>query len=118
MHYLARKALFRETNEENLNRLFNLMLEDENGSHIIKKWMKPHAVDLVCDLVHDEMDQAKPSGLYMTTNNTTPEFIESWDINDIMDPVANVVTPTRSAVLDAATETKSATRKSNRHKVS
>ncbi|KDR79155.1 hypothetical protein GALMADRAFT_93006 [Galerina marginata CBS 339.88] len=67
--------------------------------------MTPHAVDIVCGLVNEEMEAAKPS-LYMTTAQTTPEFIEGWDINTIMDPIAKDITPTWSSVLYAATEPK------------
>ncbi|KAF9486497.1 hypothetical protein BDN70DRAFT_794191 [Pholiota conissans] len=67
--------------------------------------MAPHAIDFVCESVHEEMEAAKPY-LSMTTAQTSPEFIESWDINAIMDPIARDITPMWTAVLNAATESK------------
>jgi hypothetical protein len=51
--------------------------------------MAPHAVDIVCDL-NEEMEAAKPN-LFMTTAQTTPEFVEGWDINVITDPIPYLV---------------------------
>lgn len=102
-HPSARDALFHRKNEDNISKLLTAILNDEKGSRIFKKWMAPHAIDLVCELVNKEMEAAKPS-LYMTTAQTTPEFVEEWDINKIMDPVAKEITPTWSSVLLAASE--------------
>jgi len=101
----ARTAFFRRTNEDNICELLSTILEDDKGSRIFKQWLVPHAVDIVCDLVSNEMEAAKPS-LFMTTAQTTPEFIEGWDINKIMDPIARDITPTWTSVLHAASEPK------------
>lgn len=49
---LARTAFFRRTNEANICELLSTILEDDKGSRIFKKWMVPHAVNIVCDLVN------------------------------------------------------------------
>ena len=67
--------------------------------------MVPHAVNIVCDLVNEEMEATRPN-LFMTTAQTTLEFIEGWDINTIMDPITKDITPTWSSVLHAASEPK------------
>ncbi|KAF8895085.1 hypothetical protein BD779DRAFT_1608810 [Infundibulicybe gibba] len=66
--------------------------------------MHPRAVNLICDTIHKEMEEAKPR-LRMYTNDATPEFIAGWDIHSIMEPVAQECTPVWSHLLDAATET-------------
>ncbi|KAF9559706.1 hypothetical protein CPC08DRAFT_750799 [Agrocybe pediades] len=48
------------------------------------------------------MEAAKPM-LRMSINDVTPEFIEQWDVNPIMDPVA-AVTSMWTSILYAATE--------------
>ena len=48
------------------------------------------------------MEAAKPM-LKMDLKDVSPEFLEQWDLNSIMDPVVSV-TPTWSKVLHAATE--------------
>ncbi|KAF8232968.1 hypothetical protein L208DRAFT_1269353 [Tricholoma matsutake] len=73
--------------------------------------MQPHAVDFVCDTVHDEMDAAKPK-LYMSTIEVNPDFISTWDINSLMEPIASDTTPIWSHILEAATETRVAKEKS------
>ena len=102
---LACDAFFCQTNEDNICHLLSRILEDEKGLRIFKKWMAPHAVDIVCDLVNKEMEATKPS-LFMTTAQATPGFIEEWDINKIMDPISKNIMPTWSSVLHAASEPK------------
>ncbi|KAF8151360.1 hypothetical protein B0H34DRAFT_822387 [Crassisporium funariophilum] len=105
IHARLGKAFFRQTNEENICRLLDFIMDNKKGAAILREWMRPHAIALVCDQVHDEMEAAKPF-LRMTTAETSPDFIESWDINSIMDPVSNNITPVWTAVLTAATEPK------------
>lgn len=100
------EAFFRQTNAANIAHLLDLIMANVKGASILKEWMRPHAIDLVCATIHDEMESAKPY-LRMTTAETTPEFVESWDINKIMDPISKDITPTWSAVLVAATDPKS-----------
>lgn len=38
--------------------------------------------------------------------DVTPEFISTWDINSIMEPIAEKETPAWSKILNAATESK------------
>ncbi|KAH9174559.1 hypothetical protein EDB89DRAFT_1848821 [Lactarius sanguifluus] len=64
--------------------------------------MSPHALRLVCEKVHVEMEAAKPH-LRMNTTDVSPEFIEHWDIHQIMEPLA---TPILRTVLEAAGESK------------
>ncbi|KAF8804754.1 hypothetical protein BYT27DRAFT_7225339 [Phlegmacium glaucopus] len=62
--------------------------------------MVPHAINIVCDLVNDEMEAAKPR----------------WDINKIMDPIAVDITPTWSSVLHAASEPRGSREKGSRNR--
>ena len=102
---LACIAFFCQTNEDNICQLLSTILEDDKGSRILKKWMVPHAVNIVCDLVSEEMEATRPN-LFMTTAQMTLELIEGWDINMIMDPITKDITPTWSSVLHAASEPK------------
>ena len=72
--------------------------------------MGPHALKIVCDKIHKEMEAAKPD-LKMSTKEVTPEFIKNWDINAFMDPIAEKTTPTFTAVVIAAMESKVSTLK-------
>ena len=77
----------------------------EKGSAIFEDWAGPHAIQIVCEKVHQEMEAAKPD-LKMNTKNVMPEFIARWEINTLMEPIAQDITPTLMAVLMAATESK------------
>lgn len=98
-------AFFSARNAEKLTKLMSMI-----WNHVRLQRVKPHpfidiAVETVCNTIHQEMDLAKPH-LAMTLKDVTPDFTEKWDIATIMGPLASGVTPTWTAVLDAATETK------------
>ena len=100
-----RKSLFTENNREQLKDMLTRILTDKKGWELTRNWMLPYAIDIVSEEVHCEMEDAKPS-LRMDTKDVTTEFARSWDINQIMGHVAEKITPTWSAILDAATESK------------
>ena len=61
-------------------------------------------VDLVCDIIHDEMENAKPK-ISMAIHEIMPEFVSEWDINRLMEQIS-LDKPVWTTVLEAATETK------------
>lgn len=91
---------------------FDSILEDDKSRYPFKKWLRPHAIELVCEDIHREMEAAKPH-LLMTARDVTPKYIEEWDLGSTMDEVAQI-TPVWTAVLDAASETKADTRKGDK----
>ncbi|KAF8219473.1 hypothetical protein L208DRAFT_1550107 [Tricholoma matsutake] len=100
-----RTAFFTDAHSSKLRSLLELIWNNKKGCSHMKEWMKPHAVDLVCDIIDDEMDSARPK-LSMTTQEITPEFISQWDINGLMDQINSDTTPVWTRVLEAASETK------------
>ncbi|KAH9037504.1 hypothetical protein EDB85DRAFT_2086035 [Lactarius pseudohatsudake] len=97
-----RNALFSPTNRESLIGLLDRLIQDDKGRPIFEEWVFPHALRLVCKEVHVEMEAAKPH-LRMYTSDVSPEFIENWDIHQIMGPLR---TPILRSVLEAAGESK------------
>ncbi|KAH9017399.1 hypothetical protein EDB84DRAFT_1276558 [Lactarius hengduanensis] len=97
-----RNALFSPTNRELLIGLLDRLIQDDKGRPIFEEWVFPHALRLVCKEVHVEMEAAKPH-LRMYTSDVSPEFIENWDIHQIMGPLR---TPVLRSVLEAAGESK------------
>ncbi|KAF9537103.1 hypothetical protein CPC08DRAFT_552875 [Agrocybe pediades] len=65
-------------------------------------WIKGNGRKHICKIVSKEMDAAKPM-LKMNISEVTPDFIERWDVNSIMGPVA-AATPMWTAILHAASE--------------
>lgn len=100
-----RTALFSPQNRASLIKLFDTLVKDVKGGPIVTSWMSSHAIHLVCEKVHKEMENAKPS-LRMSTGDVTPEFIEQWDIHKIMKSVSEKTTPTFTTILEAAGESK------------
>jgi hypothetical protein len=98
-------ALFVLRNRDALVGLMDMLVQDKKGRPIVTKWMFPHALNLVCEEIHSEMEAAKPS-LRTNTGNVTLEFIEQWDIDKIMGPVAKEITPTLRTIIDTAGESK------------
>ena len=99
-----RDAFYKEHHSHRLHNFLNILWKSEKGSKYLKDWMCPHAIDFTCDAVHNEMDAAKPK-LYMSTTEVTPDFISTWDINSLMEPIASDTTPIWSCILEAATKT-------------
>jgi hypothetical protein len=98
-------ALFSPRYRESLLGLLDRLLKDDKGRPIVSEWMFPHGLHLVCEKIHTEMEEAKPH-IRMGMADVSPEFIERWDIHKIMVPVADDITATLTAVLDAAGESK------------
>ena len=85
-----------------INDLLNLLWNNKKSRPFFGDWFKDHGIDHICNLIAREMEAAKPM-LKMDLKDVSPEFLEHWDLNSIMDPVVSV-TPTWSKVLQAATE--------------
>jgi hypothetical protein len=85
--------------------LLNKLVDSERFSSVMHEWMKPHALNLICKMVDQEIESSKPD-LKMSTAKVMPEFIEQWDITKLMGAIAQK-TPTWSVVLQAATESRS-----------
>lgn len=100
-----RKTFFTDGNSLRLWGLLDILWKNEKGRRHMKEWMKPCAVDLVYDIIHDEMEDAKPK-LSMATHEITPEFVSEWDINGLMEQISLDTTPVWTMVLEVATETK------------
>jgi hypothetical protein len=98
-------AFFSPANRDSLLELLDKISTHEKGSPIFEAWVSPRALNIVCEKIHKETEAAKPD-LKMSTKEMTPEFIENWDINALMDPIAEKITPTLTAILVAATESK------------
>ena len=98
-------AFFSPSNRGSLLNLLDNISTHAKGSPIFEDWVGPRTLEIICNKVHKEVEAAKPD-LKMSTKDVTPEFIENWDINILMDPITEKITPTFTAVVVAATESK------------
>jgi hypothetical protein len=98
-------AFYGTTHRARIHQLLDTIWAHPKGKSLLEDWMRPHAIDLVCETVHREMEAAKPF-LKMGVNEVTPEFVSNWDIRETMEPIAINTTPMLSRVLHAATQPK------------
>jgi hypothetical protein len=76
-HFSSHHAPF--YNSDKFKDLLRLFWESEQSSSVMKDWLRPHAVHLVCDQIHSEMECAKPY-LHMSSKDVTLDFFSNWDI--------------------------------------
>jgi hypothetical protein len=74
---------------------------------LMKSAVRPHAIDLVCDVVSAEVDEVKES-MRMTVDEMTPEFLATWSIDSVVGRSAAIKAPVLLRVLSAAAQTKRA----------
>jgi hypothetical protein len=84
----------------------------EKSKATLKTWIENTGVVHICKVVGEEMESAKPL-LRMNLKDVSPAYLEGWDINTIMEPVA-IVTLTWSKILCAATDPHKRNHENNR----
>jgi hypothetical protein len=72
--------------------LLDIIWNEKKSKPVFETWFKDNGIQHICKLVSKEMESVKPM-LKMNIKDVTPQFIEQWDVNEIMDPVA-AATPT------------------------
>ena len=70
-----------------INDLLNFLWNEEKTKPFFGDWFKDYGIDHICKLVR-EMEAAKPM-LKMDLKDVSPEILEHWDLNAIMDPVTS-----------------------------
>jgi hypothetical protein len=89
-----RGPLYREADgrSTSLHRLLDHIWSDsENvrGRNCLQVWMRKHALDLVAHEVSKEM-QTERSRLYMSLPSVTPQYVESYNLQDMIGPILQV----------------------------
>ncbi|KAK0440192.1 uncharacterized protein EV420DRAFT_1279251 [Desarmillaria tabescens] len=101
------KHLFRSSSKR-FEGLLDLLWSHPKANEKFMNWMYPCGLRLVLDHVYDEMDNAKEH-FSMTSSLVTPEFLSSWNIQDVLSAVNMTrLFPTWSRILEAATQSKKA----------
>lgn len=74
---------FYRTTSKWLERLLDVIWSHPTGLARMYDWMEPHAADLVCERVTEEMRAVKRD-FYMKADAVTPKFLAAWNINEEM----------------------------------
>ncbi|KAK0452172.1 uncharacterized protein EV420DRAFT_1482256 [Desarmillaria tabescens] len=74
------RHFFRETSKQ-FEKLLDIFWANPKAKAKFSEWMLPHAVSMVKNCVHDEMEQAKPY-FRTSTDEMMPEFLATWNIQN------------------------------------
>ncbi|KAF8130337.1 hypothetical protein EV363DRAFT_1584323 [Boletus edulis] len=102
--FVACRKLFLSNPSGKLTRMLDLIFGNDHGRVHLLRWMEPHAIDLVCTKVSNEMDDVKRS-LGGTLGSITPESLRGWDVNTFIGSVVNEKAPVTGRILQTAART-------------
>ena len=77
-----RIELYKDKNSK-LPRILDSILATEAGKQKLWSWMQPHALEMVCEAIDEEMDAVTMGDLLSSLAAITPDFIKSWTVVDV-----------------------------------
>jgi hypothetical protein len=92
------------TGDNRLADLLNLVMEDPKGKGKVVDWMRPHAVDIVCEDIDNEMKDLSAS-FSMNVADAMPEFLSNWTLKDAVITPAQTSAPKLLRILTRAAQT-------------
>ena len=94
-----RNEFFKQENE-NLPKILEAIYSNKEGKERMDRWMLPHALEIICAKVSDEMDEVQMFEKLPGLHAITPEFIKTWTVTGHKDKA-----PYLFQILLAAAET-------------
>ena len=107
-YWAYRNELYKEENKK-LGEILDLIFSNSPGKEKLKEWMFPHALEVICGKVSDEMDVVREAEKLPGLDAITPKFIETWRISGHQEKA-----PCLFEILLAAAETASAKEKNKK----
>lgn len=104
LDFMVFQKLFLSNPSGKLTQMLDLIFEDDCGRAHLLCWMTPHATDLLCMKISDEMDDVKRL-LGGTLGSITLESLRAWDVNTFIGSVVNKKAPITSHILQTAAQT-------------
>ena len=104
--YWAYRNELYEAENKKLNEILDLIFLNAPGKEKLTEWMLPHALEVICRKVSNEMDAVQEAEKLLGLDAITPEFIEAWRISGHQEKA-----PYLFEILLAAAETASAKEK-------
>lgn len=103
-HDAYRREFYKEDNPL-MENLLDLMMQDPKGKAKLMAWMQPHALELMCDTVYNEMDIVKKEMFFPGVRDIPPKFFDTWTLENTVIPTAKKA-PCLSAILMSAAQTR------------
>jgi hypothetical protein len=100
-----RIKMYKDSGRYKLERILDMIMNDVRGKVILLDWIRPHALWQVRETVSNEMD-VLTSQLHTTTNTITPNYLMTWTLQDNVEHVVGVKTPSLLSIIHAASCTK------------
>ena len=89
--------------------ILDSILATDAGKQKLWAWMRPHALEMVCEAIDKEMDSVTTGNLLSGLSAITPDFIKSWTVADVCERA-----PFLTGVLLRAAQTSSAKEKNKK----
>lgn len=104
-YWAYRNELYKEENKK-LSEILELIFSNAPGKEKLTEWMLPHALEVICGKVSDEMDVVQEAERLPGLDAITPEFIKAWRVSGHQEKA-----PCLFEILSAAAETKEKNKK-------
>ena len=76
-----RNELYKENNSK-LPSILDSILVTSAGKQKLWSWMRPRALEIVCQVIDEEMDSVTKGDILPGISAITPDFIKSWTVAD------------------------------------
>lgn len=80
--YASYRIELYKDNSSKLFRILDSILAADSGKKKLWSWMRPHALELVCEDIDNEMNAVTKEELLSGLSDMTPDFIQNWDVAD------------------------------------
>jgi hypothetical protein len=77
------------------------------------KWMRPYALEQVCETIYDEMD-ALTLEFHTTTTTITPEYLMSWSLKENVEDLVDAKTPCLLSIIHVTSQTQNTLEKNKK----
>ena len=79
-YWAYRNELYKGENKK-LSEILELIFSNAPGKEKLMDWMLPHALEVICSKVSDEMDVVQEAERLPGLDAITPEFIKAWHVS-------------------------------------
>ncbi|KAJ7667335.1 hypothetical protein B0H17DRAFT_1142824 [Mycena rosella] len=111
-----RSALYKD-DVYRIQALLDTLLLDERSARIFTEWVKPHAVDVVCDSMAEEMTVlTRALGTAPSVKALTPAYLRGWSLEKCVAGPAKSIAPTVVRALHTCLNTKEGLAKNKKKK--
>ncbi|KAJ3882799.1 hypothetical protein F5051DRAFT_489839, partial [Lentinula edodes] len=100
-----KQKLFEDGNHKHLHQLLDSLWADPRGQNILKSWMHTPAIEYSAACVSREFEAVKPH-LQMYSQSVSANYMQSWSLERIVEPLLTTHLPVWSHILRSASETK------------